>query len=149
MSNQEPTPIPTPPAQETDWKAEARKWEERSKENKSSNDALTRERDEALAKAASLEGSVSELSNKVAKFESEKSLSDMVAKVADSVGVDAKALRGSTEGELTEHANYLKALIGSQPTAPVIPSQGKSPERVQDDPLREFTRNLFEAAKKD
>ena len=149
MSNQEPTPIPTPPAQETDWKAEARKWEERSKENKSSNDALTRERDEALAKAASLEGSVSELSNKVTRFESEKSLSDMVAKVADSVGVDAKALRGSTEDELTEHANYLKALIGSQPTAPVIPSQGKSPERVQDDPLREFTRNLFEAAKKD
>lgn len=144
MSNQEPTPTPAPPAQETDWKAEARKWEERSKENKAAVDALTRERDEALSKATSLESLNSELSEKVTGFESAKAHSELVSKVAEAVGVDAKALRGTTEEDLTEHANYLKALIGSQPSAPVIPSQGKSPDNVQDNPLRELTRSLFE-----
>ncbi len=144
MSDQVPTPTPAPPAQETDWKAEARKWEERSKENKAAVDALTRERDEALSKVTSLEALNSELSEKVTGFESAKAHSELVSKVAEAVGVDAKALRGTTEEELTEHATYLKTLIGSQPSAPVIPSQGKSPEKVQDNPLRELTRSLFE-----
>lgn len=149
MSDPVPTPTPAPPAQETDWKAEARKWEERSKENKASVDALTRERDDALAKAVALESSNAELLEKVNLFESEKAHAELVAKVAESVGVDPKALRGSTEDELTEHANYLKELLGSQSSAPVIPSQGKTPEQVKEDPFREFTRNLFESAKHD
>lgn len=143
MSDQIPTPTTTPPAQETDWKAEARKWEERSKENKAAVDALTRERDEALSKAGGLEKLAAELSGKVEAFEAAKAHEALVAKVAETVGVDAKALRGDTEEALTEHANYLKNLIGSQPSAPVIPSQGKTPEQVKDDPLRELARGLF------
>lgn len=95
-------------------------------------------------KLADLESLNSELSEKVAGFESAQARSALVAKVAEAVGVDPKAIRGDTEEELTEHAKYVKTLLDSRPSAPVIPSQGKSPENVQDNPLRELTRSLFE-----
>jgi hypothetical protein len=37
---QEPTPEPEPKVEETDWKAEARKWEQRAKENKTAAEKL-------------------------------------------------------------------------------------------------------------
>ena len=133
-----PTPTPAPPAQDTpDWKAEARKWEERSKANKT---AL----DEALARATTLESQVGELSSKVQEFETKAERAKTVAEVAEAAGVPASALRGNTREELEEHAKELAALI--KPSGPIIPGQEKTPNKVADDPLREFTRNLFASA---
>lgn len=143
MSDQIEPGVGDADTQGTDWKAEARKWEQRAKDNKASLDTAISERDSVSARISQLESTNTELSGKVTAFESAQAHAALVAKVSEATGVDPKVLRGSTEDELTEHANSLKALFDSQPSAPVIPSQGKSPDNVQDDPLRVLARSLF------
>ena len=131
-----PAPTPAPPAQEPDWKAEARKWEERSKGNKTALDELT-------AKFQEAEAARNELATKLQAVEQEKERAALVSEVAEAKGVPASALRGSTREELEAHADDITALI--KPAGPVIPGQERTPSKVGDDPLREFTRNLFNA----
>ena len=125
---------PTPAPPETDWKAEARKWEARSKENKTELDTLTE-------KFATLESQNGELAGKVTAFETEREHAQLVAKVAESQGVPATALRGTTEEELTAHAASLKEAF--KPSAPVIPGQAKTPGASLADPNREAVKKLF------
>ena len=127
-------PVVEPVVDSTDWKAEARKWEQRSKENKSALDELTEHH-------ATATGQVAELTTKVSTFESERARAELVAKVAGDAGVPAAALRGSTEEELTAHAATLKELL--KPSAPIVSGQAKSPSESSNDPLREFTKQLF------
>jgi len=153
MSETAPEPTPTPqPAQDEGWSEafagltpaevkealdNSRKWESRSKANKT-------ELDKAIARAAELEAQNGELSNKVKEFETKAERSKTIAEVAKEAGVPADALRGDTREELEAHAEVLKALI--KPSGPVIPGQEKAPNKVGDDPLREFTRNLFQSS---
>ena len=90
-----------------------------------------------------LEAANGELSGKVQSFEQEKERAALVSEVAEAKGVPASALRGSTREELEAHADDIAALI--KPAGPVIPGQERTPSKVGDDPLREFTRNLFNA----
>ena len=132
-------PEPEAPAQDaTDWKAEARKWEERSKGNKTALDELT-------AKFTEVEAEKSRLAERVQEFETKAERSKTVAEVAKEAEVPAEALRGNTREELEAHAEVLKALI--KPSGPIIPGQEKSPSKIEADPMREFARNLFENAK--
>lgn len=132
----EPSPAPAPaaPAQEPDWKAEARKWEERSKGNKSALDELT-------AKFQALETQHNEVSGKLQTYETEKERAELVSAVAKDKGVPASALRGSTREELEAHADTLAELI--KPSAPVVPNQERTPDNVSPSPDREFARKLF------
>jgi len=134
-----PTPTPAPPAQEaTDWKTEARKWEQRAKENKSALDDLT-------GKFTAADTERQKLAEQVQTFTQQQERAALVSEIAEANKVPASALRGSTREELEAHAAVLAELI--KPSGPVIPGQEKSPEKVGDDPLREFTRNLFQSAK--
>lgn len=130
----EPTPVPAPPAQEIDWQKEARKWEQRSKENKSALDELT-------GKFTATDSERTELAKKLQAYAAEKERAALVSEVAEAEGVPASALRGTTREELEAHAKVLAELI--KPSGPVVPGQERTPEHVGDDPLREFTRNLF------
>lgn len=131
-----PAPPAAQPAQDdpTDWKAEARKWEQRSKDNKTALDDLT-------GKHAEQETKITELTGKVTAFESKTERAALLEKVATAAGVPAEALRGADEAELTAHAETLKALI--VPSAPVIDGQGKTPGTPPDDPNRKAVRSLF------
>lgn len=132
-----PTPTPTPPApaqDPTDWKAEARKWEERAKGNKSALDELT-------GKFQSLESQHGEVSTKLQTYEAEKERAAVVSDVAKTAGVPASALRGTTREELEAHAAELAELI--KPSGPVIPGQERTPHTVQDSDDRVFARKLF------
>jgi hypothetical protein len=133
-----PAPTPEPPAQEPDWKAEARKWEQRSKENKSALDELT-------GKYTAAKTERKTLAEQVQTFTQQQERAALVSEIAEANKVPASALRGSTREELEAHAAVLAELI--KPSGPVIPGQEKSPEKVGDDPMREFTRNLFQSAK--
>lgn len=126
------TATPAPP--ETDWKAEARKWEARSKDNKTELDTLTE-------KFTELETQNGELSGKVTTFETERDHTQLVAKIAEAEGIPATALRGTTEEELTAHAASLKEAF--KPSAPVIPGQAKTPGVSLVDPNREAVKKLF------
>lgn len=132
----EPTPTPAPetPAQEPDWKSQSRKWESLSKSNKTALDELT-------AKYTALESQHGEATSKLQTYETEKERAALISEVAKDKGVPASALRGGTREELEAHADTLAELI--KPSGPVIHGQERTPDKVLDDPLREFTRNLF------
>lgn len=125
---------PTPAPPETDWKAEARKWEARSKDNKTELENLTE-------KFTALETQNGELVGKVTTFETERDHAQLVAKIAEAEGIPATALRGTTEEELTAHAASLKEAF--KPSAPVIPGQAKTPGNLLADPNREAVKKLF------
>ena len=143
MSDNTETSETQTPAQEIDWKAEARKWESRAKDNKSALDALQAQFDQETARVSDLESKNTELTEKVTGFEEEKALAELVSKVAEAKGVPASALRGRTEDELNAHADALKTLL--DPSAPVIEGQAKSPNETPADPAREAVRGLFNA----
>ena len=134
-------PVPTPPAppvpaqDETDWKAEARKWEARAKDNtnaaarlaeieESAKTDLQRARDEAeRAKAEAA----------AAKVEA------MRAKVANAKGIPEDLLTGTTQEDLEASADKLLAFRGEQaPPAPtkqsyIIPDEGGVPAIGKED----------------
>jgi hypothetical protein len=114
-----PTPTPAPPAQEPDWKAEARKWEQRSKENKTALDDLT-------GKFTTADTERTELATKMQTYETEKERATLVSEVATAEGVPASALRGNTREELEAHAKVLAELI--KPSGPVITGQERTPD---------------------
>lgn len=125
--------VETEPAQDgTDWKAEARKWESRAKENKTAAD----ERDEHAARVAALEAEVE-------GFRAAEQIRKDTAEVAKEHGVNPDLLRGSTRDELDAHAQALKAALDARSAPPVISSQGKSPGSTPADPNREAVRKLF------
>jgi hypothetical protein len=130
----EPEPTPETPAQEPDWKALARKWETQSKANKTALDELT-------GKYTAADTERTELATKLQTYEAEKERATLVSEVAEAKGVPASALRGTTRDELEAHAEVLAELI--KPSGPVIPGQERTPDKVTENPLREFTRNLF------
>lgn len=138
----EPAPAPVAQPDATDWKAEARKWEQRSKENKTALDALTEQHATATGRIAELESSNTELAGQVAATEAAKERASLVDSIAKDKGVPAEALRGATAEELTAHADTLASLL--KPSAPVIDGQAKTPGNSGPDPLREFTRQLFD-----
>ena len=74
-------------------------------------------------------------------FEAEKERATLVSEVATAKGVPASALRGSTREELEAHAEVLAELI--KPSGPVIPGQELTPDKVIDDPRREFLRGVL------
>lgn len=142
----EPQPIepaePQNPADGTDWKAEARKWEARAKENSTAaqrlaeiEEAQKTELQKAIERAEAAEA-------KAAKFETERQLAGWRSEVAAASGVPAEALRGSTKEELQAHADALKPLIAA-PRGPVIPKQGDEPDTSAVSAEREFARGLF------
>lgn len=117
-----------------DWKAEARKWEERAKTNKTALDDL-------VTKNQTVEATVAELRTKVDGFEAEKAHATLAGEVAKAKGVPVGVLRGATKEELEAHADSLKSLIN--PQGPIVPGQEKTPT-VESDPLRDFTKQLFD-----
>jgi len=130
-----PEATPETPAQEpTDWKAMARKHEERAKANKAALDELT-------AKFEATEAEKATLAERVQEFETKAERAKTVAEVAEAAGVPANALRGNTREELEEHAKTLAELI--KPSAPVIPGQERTPGKVPPSEDREFVGKLF------
>ena len=134
-------PKPEAPAQDpTDWKVEARKWEQRAKENSKAAERLA-EIEEASKTAEQ------KAAERLAALEKENAglkASQLRSDVAVEKGLPAKLakfLQGSTREELEASAAELLEL--NKPAGPVIRGQERSPGKVGEDPLREFTRSLF------
>ena len=130
-----------------EWRAHARKWEDRSKSNKAALDeaqetiaSLTAERDDAIQAKTALETEATDLRTKVEEFESRDALAALVKSVSDDTGVPADVLRGETEDELRAHADTLKSAF---PSAPVVPGQADTPSEPPSDAMREFARGVF------
>lgn len=123
----------------TDWKAEARKWEDRAKSNR---DAM--QRVETLeTQLAETKSALAEATEKVTQFEVAQQRSQWVEAALSAAELDsgfAGVLRGDTLEALTEHAEALKAV--AKPKGTPVPDAGKTPE-TKTTPERAFARDLF------
>lgn len=137
-----------PEQKTTDWKAEARKWESRAKENltvaKANEGAAKRlaefeesQKTEAQKSQERLEAA----EKRAAELESKATR----AEVAAAKGVPVALLSGSTQEELEAAADALIAFKGEQPTGPVIPNQGKTPNKPAGTSADRFASALDEA----
>jgi len=120
------------PAQETDWKAEARKWEERAKANKTAAERLAEIEEASKTEAQKAAERLAAAEAKVAEFEARDQLAAWKAEVAEATGVPAVALAGSTKEALEAHAETLKPLITAPDSkkgaiGPYVPPEGSAP----------------------
>lgn len=120
-----------PTSADTDWQAEARKWEKRSKENL----AVAKANEEAAQRLAAFEESQKTEAQKLqderdqakAELAAERA-ARLRAEVAATKGIPANLLSGSTQEELEASADALIAFKGEQQVQKLhVPNEGKSP----------------------
>src|SRR5690606_27453783 len=88
------------PAKETDWKAEARKWEARAKENSEAAKRLAEIEEASKTEAQKQAERMAELESKVREYETREQINSWKAEVAEATGVQASVLAGSTKDEI-------------------------------------------------
>ena len=125
----------------TDWKKEARKWEDRAKANKAELDSLQQA---ANSKKTDLEQAL----ERIAKLEADNAAKEsqiMRSAVASAKNIDPDLLVGSTREELEAHADRLLAWRGetTKHADPVIPLAGYQPTPPQADEAGMFVKKLF------
>ena len=147
----QPTPTPPPAKAETDWVAEARKWEQRAKDNKDAADRLAQLEEasksdvqKALDRAVKAEKERDDLKAAEQARKDQADHDEQVKKWAEAAakktGVPANALKGNTEEEIKAHAELLASLM---PRKGYVPNEGERPQGDGNSELRSFTRQLF------
>lgn len=131
------------PARETDWKAQARKWEDRAKANLKRAQKLEQDL-EALEGAS---GDLEKALARISRLEAHKKQLEhdaLVAEVAQVKGVDGGLLAGSSREELEAHADRLLAWRGGDGRVPSAPALGYQPvNQPKPDPTRQVLREMF------
>lgn len=132
----------------TDWKAEARKWEQRAKDNKSRADA----NEDAARRLADLENAnqseAQKTADRISKLEADLAAAQretLLRRVQATHGIsdeDADLfLTGEDEKTLTAQAKRLAERISKPGGA--APNEGKPTDNTSDEPMREYARRLF------
>jgi hypothetical protein len=106
---------------ETDWKAEARKWEARAKENKSKADKLDEIEEASKSALEKAQERAQKAENRVKEFEAEAQRKQWLDEVAKETGLPAGVLRGNTREEIEVHAQSLKPYF-EKTSAPIVRS---------------------------
>lgn len=138
------TSTETPAQEETDWKAEARKWEERAKQNRDENHALKQKLETLSDSRSELEKAV----DRIAALEAankQLELQNLTAEIANVKGVDQALLSGSTREELEAYADKLLAWRGETPTPAAAPLAGlqPSPPKTKNEEGAKLLQDLF------
>lgn len=108
--------------EEIDWKAEARKWERRAKENKEAADRLANEQSGTASRISELEERASKAEQEADSLRHRQQLADWAEQAAKETGVPAAILRGETLEEFQQHAAAIKASY----VAPVVRDSGET-----------------------
>lgn len=106
-----------PATPEVDWKAKAREWERRAKENKAAADKLAELEESQKTEQQKLAERLADAERKAAEAE----LKAARAEVAREKGVPAELLVGSTAEELADYADKLLTFRGEAPKKPAAP----------------------------
>lgn len=137
----EQEPQSTPP--DTDWKAEARKWEARAKENKAKADAYDEAQEAAKSDLQKAQERIAQLEKEQDERKKKDERAALVKKVMADKKVDAKyasLLTADTEEDLIAQAE----LIGERFADPVKSEGGKPPQvGDKDAELKAFAHSLF------
>lgn len=135
------------PAQETDWKAEARKWEARAKENTSAAQRLAEIEEASKTEEQKRAERIAALESELSTYKTREQVATWKAEVAEATGVPVVALAGSTKEELEAHAATLKPLIATTDVkkgaiGPYVPPEGTAPSGALGGPAAEFAAVL-------
>lgn len=137
----EPAASPEP-AQEPDWKAEARKWESRAKENSKAAARLAEIEESQKTEAEKTAERLAALEAENAEFKKREQVAAWRAQVSEETGVPAAALAGDSLEALQAHAEVLAPLISKPQTETVeerrsVPALGKQPAGSGNVPIGE------------
>lgn len=133
------TPAETAEVQQvdqTDWKAEARKWEKRAK----TNSHAEKERAQLADRLSAMESELAESRRKAEQAEHANQVADWKQAAASEHGVPAEVLRGDTAEEISAHAEAIKAWRGKA-AFPVVPDAGAQP--ASNSGQKSFLNDLF------
>ncbi len=104
---------------EPDWKALARKWENRAKENSEKAKAF----DESQAKLTELEERAQKAEEELASAQAKATRSALLSKIASETGIPAEFLQGETEEDIRKFAKAMSDWY--KPVAPKVSNPGK------------------------
>src|SRR5690625_983760 len=139
------------PAQEPaiDWKAEARKWEQRAKENSAAAKRLAELEEAAKTEEQKRAEELEALRAKVTEYATREQIHACKADVSKETGVPANVLAGSTLEEIKAHAEQLRPLIAAQapvkPAPLIVPAEGKTPPALNSSALEDALRKAVGA----
>lgn len=127
---EEPEPHGAEAKPETDWKAEARKWEARAKENKGAADELQKLKESQMTEAERLKAEADSAKAEAERLKAQSARDKAVKEAARANGVDADLLAlmsGDTPEEVEANAATLKAKLDAMPIYPSVADRGAAP----------------------
>lgn len=143
----DPTVTPEAPVDDTDWKAKAREWERRAKENKSAADELTALRDTQKTAEQKFEERLAEIEKRAVAAETNALRSNIAAKHGISAEDRDLFLSATDEATLTAQAERLAAREADRKkNGNIAPKEGAPKNTGTDGEIREFASNLFGGA---
>ena len=127
--------------EQTDWKSESRKWEDRSKENYEALTELKAANDRNVEQIASLTASHEAARQELDGMKAERDAARWREEASKETGVPADLLRGSTAEEVMEHAKALAPHF-KRHSLPFVGSEGGSPTAPKSGPRDAFAQAM-------
>lgn len=128
--------------QGTDWKAEARKWEERAKANKAKADQWDAAEEANKTELQKLADQNAKYKAQLDGIKAEKERMAKVEQAAKAHKVDA-ALLGRMSGDVEDNAAFLAEIAKQANPYPTTRDKGETPKAKAGDPLAETAHLLF------
>lgn len=128
--------------EETDWKAEARKWESRAKANKTAADELDQLKQSQMSDQQKTQAKAEKLQKELDALKSKEQIGAWRKQASAGTGVPEDVLRGSTLEDIQSHADQLKTLLHPAPKAPRVPGAERQPQNPSAD-QGDWLRNIF------
>lgn len=128
----------TEPKPETDWKAEARKWEARAKENKGAAEKLAQIEEANKTELEKAKERAEKAEAEAHRLKAETERHQIIEKVAADTGISASVLArmvGETEEEISANAEAVKAAV---PTYPSVKAGNLTPPKVSKEEIMQI-----------
>ena len=132
------------PAQETDWKEMARKWEARAKENKAAADKLNEIEEASKSEQQKLQEKFDAVSHELESYKTREQVTAWASEIVKGSNVPTTVLRGSTREELQAHFDELKTVLGDRPKMSGAPALGYQPKNTPEiSATKQVVRQIF------
>lgn len=126
----------------TDWKAEARKWEERAKANKAKADQWDAQEEANKTELQRASEQLAKYKAELDGIKAEKARAAEVAKAAERHGVSAELL-ARMEGDVEDNAKFLADMGGSSRLYPQTRDMGERGKTKANDGMAQAAQMLF------
>lgn len=140
-----PGDVPAKADDDTDWKAQARKWEQRAKENSKAAKELEKLKREQMSESERLQAELEEAKGQAERLQAEKDRSTWALEASERTGVPLGVLRhvsADTEEEFRGAADEIAALLNPK-NAVVVETDGKQPREEYNGSANQWLRDTL------